>query len=346
MQLNQIQFQAGTEKLFANFISKLNEKDKIALITHTDLDGLIAAKIANEVLNANIIKFVRYEELNQILVKELKRGGFTKVIFTDLLIERPDFIHAIEKFADILIIDHHLFKQDFNNEEITFMNAQGYCAAYLSYYLFSKIQNIEKFDWLVAIACIADFYYIKNAEFMSEVMEKYGDNFILANNMIKEEGLFWRLQWDISLALIYYKDNLRKVYDALDPKMPGIDNLKQAVKFAQTEIDLELKKFEKEKKQIKDILFYVSDSKYGVKSFISTNVSLKYPHETIIILEKDEKYYQISARRQDGKVNTNDLLKSLLNGLEDASGGGHLKAAGGHFLLKDLDEFKRRLQNQ
>ena len=57
------QFQAGSEKRFANFISSLDKKDKIALISHgADLDGIASAKITNKIINADIIKFVGYEE--------------------------------------------------------------------------------------------------------------------------------------------------------------------------------------------------------------------------------------------------------------------------------------------
>lgn len=45
-------FLAGNEQLFFSFISKLNENDKIALVSHGgDLDGLASAKIVDAVVS-------------------------------------------------------------------------------------------------------------------------------------------------------------------------------------------------------------------------------------------------------------------------------------------------------
>jgi single-stranded DNA-specific DHH superfamily exonuclease len=339
------QFIAGSEKKFFDFLSKLNDSDKIALISHTDLDGIVAAKIANEILNANIVKFISYSDMDNKLIKELKNNKVTKVVFTDLLIEDPLFIENIQKFADILIIDHHLFKQDYNSEEVVFINSEGYCASYLSYALFSKVQDLEKLDWLVALASIADWFYFKNQNFMKKTFEKYGDEFIIKDNSIRKSGIFWNLQWDISLALIYYRENLRKVYDSLGPKFPEIGNLKQASKAVQNDIDSEIKRFDLDKEQYKEVIFYEVKSQYPVSSFVSSILSSKYQDNTLVIVRSDDKYYHVSTRRQDGKVNMNQFLKDVLEGLEDSSGGGHQKAGGAHFLKKDLEEFKKRLKN-
>ena len=51
---------AGSERRFLNFIKKLSVKDKIAIISHTDADGLIAAKVASKVISTGNIKFFGY----------------------------------------------------------------------------------------------------------------------------------------------------------------------------------------------------------------------------------------------------------------------------------------------
>src|SRR3989344_9443308 len=200
-------FVVGKEKRFYDFIKNLGP-EKIALISHvTDLDGVVSASVVNKVVSANVVKFVNYNELDEKLVKELKEGKFAKVIFTDLMIKNPVFIKEIEKFAEILIIDHHPAEFDYNSDKTVFINAKGYCAAYLCYYLFSKTQNLESLDWLVACACIADFQYFANRKWLQGIYQKYGDEFVVKRRMVMEKGKIWELVNILGLAIAYFKPN-------------------------------------------------------------------------------------------------------------------------------------------
>lgn len=164
--MEKIDFNAGEEKRFFEFISKLNGNDKIALISHSrDIDGIISAKVVNSVIDVELIKFVDYNDLNDELLNELKQKGITKTIVTDLGAEENFFIN-LSKLCEVLIIDHHQFKVDLNTYKIVFLNVQGLCAAYISYYLFSKVDNLEKLDWLIAIASVSDWLYHKNRKFV------------------------------------------------------------------------------------------------------------------------------------------------------------------------------------
>ena len=62
-----------------------------------------------------------------------------------------------------------------------------------------------------------------------------------------------------------------------------------------------------------------------------------------ITVRHHEKFYTISLRRQDGKVDCSAFLQNILKNLGGADGGGHAKAAGGHFAKKDMPEIRRRL---
>ena len=78
---------------------------------------------------------------------------------------------------------------------------------------------------------------------------------------------------------------------------------------------------------------------------VSTIVSAQDVDKIIITARPDPEldYYHVSVRRQDKKQDMSSFLKQLLYGLEDSDGGGHVAAAGGHFLKKDLSEVKKRL---
>src|SRR3989344_3652401 len=144
--MEKIDFLFGNEKRFSEFISTLNDKDKIAIISHkSDLDGIASAKIVNEVIEADKIIFVGYDDINSSLVEQLKSYKINKVVFTDLYIKEVAMIQELEKFATMLIIDHHQAAKDFNSEKT----------------------------------------------------------------------LFWDLQWTLSLGIIFYKENVREVFDRI-----------------------------------------------------------------------------------------------------------------------------------
>lgn len=343
--MDEIKFLAGSEKKFLDFVKNIKKKDKVVLISHTDLDGITSAKVVDNAINVDIIKLVNYDDINEKLVLELKNKKVTKVIMTDLAIDEPKIVKNISKFADVLVIDHHLFNKDFNSDKITFVNIQGNCAAYICYLLFSKIKNIEEIDWLVACACIADWQYFNNQGFMDKVFNKHDDKFEIINNEIRKSGEFWDLQWNLSLALIYFKDNLMKVYNAIGNKFGEVGNLREHAKVVNDNINESLRKFEDEKEVFGDIYFWeLKNSKFGVKSIVSTFAGLKHRDHFVLISKKEGNKYVISARRQDKKKSVVELLKKATSGLKVSNLGGHIPAGGAIILAKDLDKFKKKLQ--
>ncbi len=341
MEINQ--FKAGSEKRFFDFIGKLDD-GKTALISHNDLDGLISAKVANEALHADYVDFVNYEDLNDSLVTQLKKKKFKKIVFTDLNITDEHFVKALEHFADVLIIDHHLITKDWNSEKTTFVNVQGHCTAYLNYYLFSKTQDLEKMDWLVALASVSDWCYFDNQGFMKRIYEKYGDKFVIEDKKIRMNGKFWDMQWNLNLALIYFKDNLRKVYESLGVEFGNVGNLMNYTRKIQEELDFIVSKFEDEKEGINGGYFYQYKSKFDLGSIVINVISGNNYDKTIVTVYPTEGGYKISIRRQDGKLNVADYLKAMLTGFDNTLAGGHAKAAGGSIMKEDLEEFKERLR--
>lgn len=338
-----IKIEIGSEKRFIDFVSRIKNQ-KTAIISHIDLDGLAAAKMVNQVVKADIIKFVEYEQLNENLVKELIKHKIKKVIFTDLYIKFFDFVKSLEKFADVLILDHHL-SPDTNSDKTVFIKCeQGYSAGYLCYYLFSKIKNIEKIDWLVACSCISDFAHIKTKEWLENIFKKYGDTLEYERDYVRKSGKFWDLQYEISLGLIFFKGkDMKKMFDGIGEKFGDIGSLKKYSHAIKKDIEDVLKDFSKNKEAFNNGWFYEIHPKFLISSIVSTILSGREVHKTFVIIKEEEKLFRISVRRQDKKVDCDKLLKKILAGLKDADGGGHVAAAGGRFMKKDLSEVRKRL---
>jgi len=343
--MEKIELSAGSEKNLRKFILNLKEIDNIISISHNkDLDGIASSKIINSIIKANSIEFIDYSDLNNDLVKRLKEKNFNKIILTDMCFTK-DLILKIEEFAEILIIDHHQYHEDLNSRKTTFINAQGYCAAYLCYYLLSKIKDLKILDWLVACASVSDFCFFNNREWMKEIFKKYGDHFeIIEEKNIRKTGKFWDLQYDLSLAIIYFSEREKEVYNSIGERFGEIGELRKYISKVQSEIDSELKIFEKEKTEINGRIFWEFAPKFRIGSILINILSSKLYNRTIIIARKDKNHYNLSGRRSDKGEDMNILMKNLTEGLEDGRGGGHVAAAGGSFLLKDREKFIEKLR--
>ncbi len=344
--MNKINFLAGNEAKAIGFLENISSKDRVAILSHTDLDGIVSAKVVSMYVKPKLLLFLDYEDLRNGLSDKLRKNKINKVIISDLSINDIYVLRKINKFAEILIIDHHEFKHDFNDAKTIFMNAKGYCAAYLCYYIISKIKDISEIDWIVACSSISDFQYFNNTEFMEKTLSKYGDKFEVKGDYIRKDGKFWDLQYSLSLAIVYFKskNKLEKVYSSIGKKFEDVGDLMKHSKIIQDEIDRNIEKFWKQKESFNDIYLWYFKQKFPVSSILINIISVKEPSKTFILIRVEGKYLHISTRRQDGKVDLPVLLKKATKGLKDADGGGHRKAAGAIILLKDLGKFKENLK--
>lgn len=342
--MERMEFRAGDEGRFFSFISRLNEKDRIAIVSHTDLDGVASAKVANEVISANVLKFVDYIDVNEELVKDLKSRGINKIVLTDIDFDKPDLIKSMEKFAEILIIDHHLFRNDLNSEKTTFLSAEGYCTTYICYYLFYKVQNISNLDWLVAAASISDLCYHKNFEWVMDVKKKYGDTFDIEE--MSKRSRIYDLATKLALTLVYFRGKINEAYKLIGNSVHDIGVLDNYVRDVQKEIERSLARFDKEKRIFAngEVYFWEFAPEFFIKSLLIHELSLRHKDKTIIIVENNGRCYEVSVRRQDGKVNLVELLKKLTFEM-NATSGGHFKAAGATILPENIAEFRRRVAN-
>ncbi|MEM4271792.1 MAG: DHH family phosphoesterase, partial [Candidatus Pacearchaeota archaeon] len=240
--MDKVEFSIGNEKKFHAFISGLDKKDKIALLCHTDLDGIASAKIIEYVIRPDMVKFLDYRSLNNALIEELKNKKINKVIFADLNLESTEFLSEVEKFAEILIIDHHIYAKDLNSDRKTFLSATGYCAAYICYYMFSKIKEIEKFDWLVAAASISDFCYEKNRRWLDKVCKKYGEIFDPSD--LTKKNRIYDLALKLSLTALFFKGKVDEAYKLIGDNIEDVANLENYAKDVWNEIEYSMAKFE------------------------------------------------------------------------------------------------------
>ena len=81
-----MELEIGNEEKFKEFIKNLGGSN-VALVSHTDLDGITCPKVVNEIVKTDEIIFVDYTDLNDNLVEKLKEKKIGKYIqFLDTLL--------------------------------------------------------------------------------------------------------------------------------------------------------------------------------------------------------------------------------------------------------------------
>ncbi len=346
------------EGRFAGFIRNITSRDKIAVIHHTDTDGIcsgvIAAKAVERLRGRKIdLRLAAGPEITSAFISNLKKKKINKIIFVDISADQnADIIKKAGKFAEILIIDHHKLYNDLNSAKIILIKPQliksklkgyQYPASKLSFDLFSKIADISDLDWIAAAGTIADAGYQSWKRFVDSVMKKY--------KVKIEKDIFETKFGKVSIFLNYAcsvgKPGLG--FDILYKAEKYSDVLKSELTRYQKNIEKEINYYLKRHKSLAefypeiDLVFYEVSPKYNIKSSLINILSTKYyPNKTIIVAISN-KEIKLSARRQDGKVAVNDLLEKAVVGLKGASAGGHIPAAGGTVRKKDLDKFKQNI---
>jgi single-stranded DNA-specific DHH superfamily exonuclease len=284
----------------------------------------------------------------------LKKKGITAIIVTDISVDHePAFINEAAKFARVLIIDHHKHYSDFVQENVVLAKPQllnspvdpsKYCASKFCYDLMSEIADVSSMDWLAAVGSIADVATSPWQDWLASVLARHGDE-------VKED-LFstklGRVAVTINSALMHGSRNIavafRTVCNASSPQdvlSSGLSRFKHAV---DADITKWLGLFAKaEQLPGKEAVLFTIKPRYPISSTLSTLLSFKYPHKTIIIMRPEKGMLHVSARRADRKIAVNALLEKAVRGIPDASAGGHVPAAGGRLPLKHAALFRKQL---
>lgn len=343
-----MEFLIGNEKEFFNFVNSINSKDKVVILTHTDLDGIASGVFLEKILASRkikieFIKFIQYSSgLLKKIFKEIQSKEITKLFILDFNADTEenglDDFELIRSSIDTFLIDHHPSSPNLKNKRNILKTKSTDCAS-LALYTIGKEYLKEKFyQELVCSAMITDFSFKDqdNLNFINNIYPDFKENSL--NSFIGKRADM------LSLALIYFKSKLIKPYRLI--KKNKINELEKYSSEVQTEIARIINEFETKKEYYKekDIYFYYFESKFGISSYVSTELSIRYPTKTFIIASnRDKDLFSLSARNQSGDQDMAVLLRKGIKDLSNATAGGHFKASGGSILKKDLNKFKENL---
>ncbi|MBS3078981.1 hypothetical protein J4218_02580 [Candidatus Pacearchaeota archaeon] len=343
-----MQFIVGSKEEFIDFINNIKPYDNVAILTHTDLDGIASGIFLEKILQSkNIpVKLLRFGDYkNDVLTKlspKLKHEKISKLFILDMAIDSLAFedFEKLRKEVDIFLIDHHPKNPLLKDFKHIIKAETSNCAAQVINYLGKHFTDFKDEEWFLIPTMISEFSF-KNKENIKLIQKSFPN--INENNIFESEpGKIYEI---IIYGIIYHNDSLNKVYDLIKNK--ELKSIEKYYKIIKEEINKEIDNLWKKAEfyEDKNLYFYFFKPKHRVKSIISTMVSLQKPDCSFIIAteEGSKNYLNVSARNQSIKTDMNQLMKKGIEGLKDANGGGHVAAAGARFLKKDLNKFKENL---
>lgn len=344
---------------FDKIVTSLTKNDRIAIIHDIDADG-----VSSGAITYNSIKLLRGKEPDLVItpthkttkllsetIELLKEHKINKIICVDFALDQqPESIKETELLAEqILVIDHHKDYNYADNKKTFILKADyikdidpsKYPASKLVYDLFSRHVSLGRYAWLSSVGLMGDNQLEQWRPFVEEAIKKSESSI---EELFEVSSLITSVE---VLAPEKLNELLIFLAGCLKPKQVLESDYSKYAKTFHTEVQKVVEEFE-EKKEVfgkQELIWFEFESNFNIKSPVINKVSNEiYPNKTVIFVQdKKDGFVSFSARRQDFKVKTNDLLEKCIEGFENAGAGGHIPASAGRIKKEDLPEFKKRI---
>ena len=349
------------------FIKGIKQDDKVAIILGHDNDSICSAALIHKLLKTRGTdsKFVMSgvnSSVSEDVIDILKKLEPAHIIIVDISDVRVDLLTEMRNMSNVLIIDHHTPK---GYVKVVYVNPRIFDkqlyipATYLCYRIYEKFSDPKGVMWIAGIGTLSDM----GLKFCESLFNEIKKNFY---ELVDENPNIDEILFDKSvLGTLSKTFNSARVVDGMDGAQIALDvivksksykdvldgkgdanKLLQWNKTSEKEFKELLKDYEKKKKVFGKYVMYEIKSKLNMKSPLSSYLAKTLATEVLVILQKKEKFIDVSFRR--GRVSIMDLdrlAKMSMNGIPDSNGGGHIQASGGRFPAKYLEKFIKNLKS-
>ncbi len=344
-----MKFLIGKKEDFIDFLDSINRKDRVAIVSHIDLDGIGSVILMKEILNnrkigMHSLYFINYKKgMLKNLYNKLIREKINKIFILDINVYADyEEFENFRKDFDVFLIDHH--PSEIKKEKNIIKTRTEDCVTFTLYEIGKEITNMDKWKWLVCATMISEFSYNspENLEFIKEIYPGINKDSLL-------NSVPGKFSQEITSALIYFRGKEKKVfYLLLKNRLKKFGKYHEII---EEEIKRTIEKFRKEAEYYpnKNLYFYYYTPKFSITSIIVTILSIEEKDKTFVFAsdtEEEKEFVKVSSRNQSGNVDLNALMKTGVNGLENATGGGHIKASAAMLMKGDLEKFKRNILEQ
>lgn len=339
-----MEYLVGNKQIFLDYLGKLDKKDRIGVLSHADLDGVASAVLVNEILRqkkmkVRELKFLEHKkEMFKESQKKLVKKKINKLFICDISVAQyVEEFKELRKQFDVFLIDHHPSEIKGNN---IIQTKTTDCATFTIYELAKNDFDLSKLEWLVCAAMVSDGAYRDESNFQF-IKRRYPN--VNSENLFSSE--IGEMTKKISSAIIYFKGKEKKIYNLILK-----NHLKSFGKYSdlvEKEIKRMTDKFKTEAEFFpeKNLYFYYAHPKYSISSTVTTILSVEQPEKSFVFvsdIDEEPDFYKASSRSQKGG-DMNALMKKGIEGLENATGGGHVVASAARFMKKDFEKFKENI---
>lgn len=317
-----------------------------------DPDGLCSFLLLQRYLGRGKGVAVRsYPEMDANYFRRVNELDADYIFILDKPVVSKGFFEAVRQVnIPVVWIDHHEVQEkvpDFVNYYNVVLNKPktNEPVTALCYQITERKEDL----WLAVIGCISDHFI---PEFYPEFLEKYPDLGIETDEPFKVlyESQIGRISSMLNFSL---KDSITNVvrmqkflmkaktpYEVLEENK---ENKSLREKF--NEVDRKSKKLVKEAlegvSEGDKIIFFQYAGELSISSEISNELMYRFPEKYIVVMRVAGGWASASCR---GKNIRKYLLKAL-EGLEDATGGGHRDAVGARVKEQDVEKFKENMKH-
>lgn len=327
-----------------NFLERINERDRVIIFVHNDLDGFASgvmlynfckkkkAKVSLKIISIGLSKIsdTNLKKFNKILIADLSPSNVS-----------GDLKNLGDK--EVFYTDHH--QEENGSVTLRFVLeyrtlSKGYIPSSRTCFELTMKEN-GGLEWLGVCGVIADagHKYKENGLFLESFYKKNNTNF--------EEML--KLTMLINYSIIYFNANCKSFLKLL--KVKSMEDVSLFRKYS-SKVEKSLGDIKREFGEKKSVIgkinyYYVKKPlKFPLlKSYLSSDLSFDSPEKIIIVgIDKDKDTVGFSIRNSSRAYDVSLILKKAVSGLENSSAGGHKSASGGQILKKDLNLFEDNLK--
>lgn len=340
-----------TKKQIKEIKEHLEKAQNPLFFFDNDADGLCSFLLLRKYLGRGKGVCVKsYPDLTKNYFKKVKELNADYIFILDKPVVSEGFWEEVEKVnIPCVWIDHHDNKQDIP-KFISYYNPlfnrskKNEPVAYLCYQISQKKEDL----WVAVVGCIGDKFI---PDFYKDFEKKYPDLMIKSENPfeISYRSQVGKIGIIFNFALMDRTTNVvnmlrflikaKSPYEVLEE---GSKNYSMHQRFNQinTKYQKLLKRAIEFEKKSEKMLFFKFGGDLSISSDLSNELAYLFPKKIIVTAYVTESKANISMRGQ----HVRGLVLKAIEGLENATGGGHENAVGAKVMIKDLEKFKEKLE--
>jgi len=340
-----------TKKQIKEIKEHLEKAQNPLFFFDNDADGLCSFLLLRRYLGRGKGVCVKsYPDLTKNYFKKVNELNADYIFILDKPKVSNEFWEEVEKHnIPCVWIDHHYNEQEipkfiYYYNPMFNRSKKNEPVAYLCYQISQKKEDL----WLAVIGCIGDKFI---PEFYSEFEKKYPDLTIKSENPFeisyKSQAGKIALMFNFALMdrttnvinMLRFLIKVKSPYEVLEESK---ENYSMHCRFEQ--INERYQKFLSKATELGrnsgKLLFFKFGGDLSISSDLANELIYLFPEKIIVTAYITESKANISMR--GGHVR--GLVLKAIEGLENATGGGHENAVGAKVMIKDLEKFRENVE--